>query len=163
MIWILWCLAGHGLTLKTGEILHCDNFWLQDPMVIIQNRGKRYALRSDLFDWTVPIQDWERLPENTAPALAAETLEKSPSGPDFLDFKIEKLEVEQGSLIDVLRLLAHRANFNLIIDSGVPETQVTFSFRHIPLRDLLEVLLSTQGLSYEYRAQHIWVYPLGLR
>ena len=161
MIWILACLAGHSLTLKTGKILHCDDFRIEDPMVIIEDAGRRYTMRSDLFDWSVPVGAWERPVMEPAQNLQATPLMVEPPGSDFLDFKIDKLDVKQTSVIDILRLLSHQANFNLIVDSAVPDSQVTFSFRDIPLRDLLDVLLGTLGLSYEYQAQHIWVRPLG--
>lgn len=162
MIWLLLSLAGQGLTLKTGKIVYCDDFWIEDPMVIIQEAGNRYTLRSELFDWAVPIKASARQSQNPAKKRQVSKPSGKQPGPGFMAFVIDKLEVEQASVIDVLRLLAHRAHFNLIIDHSVSDTPVTFSFRQMPLRDVLHVLLGTLGLSYEYQAQHLWIRAIEL-
>lgn len=157
MLWLWYFFAAQGLTLKSGQVLICDSYLIRENLVIIQQQGSIYSLQKALIDWEVPIK---AIPKKAAvgAVIPKQVIASVPRGnlpnPNFV---IEKLEVKAASLVDVLRLIADQVGFNLIIDQGVRDAQVTFSFKQIRWQEALAVLLRSQNLSFEYRNQLLQV------
>lgn len=146
----LFLFAAQGLTLKSGEILVCDTFLLAGNRLIVQLKGTSYSIRENQVDWTIPVQEIEAPVNHDFQTLPFYSEELPTPLPYDLDFMIEKLEVKNASLIDVLRLLADQIGFNLYIDSSVRDEPITFSFRQIRWQDAVAVLLGSQNLQFEF-------------
>lgn len=157
-MFLFFCIwAAQGLTLKSGQMLVCDAFMLRENLVILQLKGESYSLSKNMVNWDIPVQAITG--DDSQHSLFLEEPEDLYEEPYLqgYDFLIEKLEVKEASLIDVLRLLADQVGFNMIIDQGVPDTPVTFSFNQIRWQDALAVLLGSQNLSFEFSDQVLQV------
>ena len=132
------------LSLVNGDSLCCDAVWQANEQV--------YAtIGDDLFihppslvaSWDVggpqqessePTSLWSQI-----------TSSHTPGGAKVLD----KLDVRDVSLIDLIRFLAEKGGYQLVIDASVQDQQVTYMLHHIPVAAALQMVLRNAGLDYE--------------
>lgn len=88
----------------------------------------------------------------TAPvaAGAAETDRAGAGG------RLFSIEVRDAEVSDVLRALAQQSGLNIIIGEGV-EGKVSLSFKDIPFKDALEIVIKSRGLMYTIQNNVFWV------
>ncbi len=84
-----------------------------------------------------------------APAIA---FSQGPDGPERL-YSIEVREAEMG---DVLRALAQQSGLNIIIGEGV-DGKVSLSFKDVPFKDALDMIIKAHGLMYSVQKNVLWI------
>lgn len=62
---------------------------------------------------------------------------------------LDKLDVRDVSLIDLIRFLAEKGGYQLVIDASVQDQQVTYMLHQIPVAAALQMVLRNAGLDYE--------------
>ncbi|MEG1911061.1 MAG: hypothetical protein RR091_01090 [Cloacibacillus sp.] len=67
------------------------------------------------------------------------------------------LELRDVSVREVLRMLAQLRNLNLVIDSTVPETPMTFSFKKTPFNEVFSYMLRMNDLAYSFMGKTLVV------
>lgn len=70
------------------------------------------------------------------------------------------LEFRDVQLADLIRLLANKANLNMVSKDSITG-QTTVNFQDIPIGTALDTVLKTNGYSYEVRDGVVWVYRAG--
>lgn len=66
------------------------------------------------------------------------------------------IEVRDADVSDVLRALAQQSGYNIIIGEGV-DGKVSLSFKDIPFKDALEIVIKSRGLMYTIHNNVFWV------
>jgi type IV pilus assembly protein PilQ len=85
----------------------------------------------------------------SGPSLA----ENPSNGPGDRLYSIEVRDAEMG---DVLRALAQQSSYNIILGEGV-EGKVSLSFKDVPFRDALDIIIKAHGLMYTIQSNVLWV------
>lgn len=91
---------------------------------------------------------------SSTPALSAE-----PTKPlEKLDEerRLFSIEVRDAEISDVLRALAQQSGLNIILGQGI-EGKVSLSFKDIPFRDAMEMVIKANGLMYTVQNNIMWV------
>lgn len=70
--------------------------------------------------------------------------------------RLFSIEVRDADVSDVLRALARQSGLNIILGEGVAG-KVSLSFREIPFRQALEMIIKAQGLAYTTQKNVFWV------
>ncbi len=70
--------------------------------------------------------------------------------------RLFSIEVRDAEISDVLRALAQQSGLNIILGEGVTG-KVSVSFRDIPFRDALEMIIKAHGLTYTIQNNVFWV------
>lgn len=78
---------------------------------------------------------------------------------DLSSIKVS-LEFRDVQLADLVRLLANKANLNMVSKNPI-SGQTTVNFQDIPIGTALDTVLKTNGYSYEVRDGVVWVYRAG--
>lgn len=78
---------------------------------------------------------------------------------DLSNIKVS-LEFRDVQLADLVRLLANKANLNMVSKNPI-SGQTTVNFQDIPIGTALDTVLKTNGYSYEVRDGVVWVYRVG--
>lgn len=132
------------LSLVNGDFLCCDAVWQANEQV--------YAtIGDDLFihplslvaSWDVGGPQQES--SERASLWSQITTSHTPGGAKMLD----KLDVRDVSLIDLIRFLAEKGGYQLVIDASVQDQQVTYMLHQIPVAAALQMVLRNAGLDYE--------------
>jgi type IV pilus assembly protein PilQ len=69
------------------------------------------------------------------------------------------LDVVHADIHDVLRILAEKGGLNIVVSDEV-QGKVTLKLRNVPWRQVLDTVLSTNGLGHELRGNVLRVAPL---
>ncbi len=69
------------------------------------------------------------------------------------------LDVVRADIHDVLRILAEKGGLNVVVSDEV-QGKVTLRLRNVPWRQVLDTVLSTNGLGHELRGNVLRVAPL---
>lgn len=69
------------------------------------------------------------------------------------------LDVVRADIHDVLRILAEKGGLNVVVSDDV-QGKVTLRLRNVPWRQVLDTVLSTNGLGHELRGNVLRVAPL---
>ncbi|MCX6367693.1 MAG: hypothetical protein NTX57_13445 [Armatimonadetes bacterium] len=88
-----------------------------------------------------------RSPISITAAAPVETLTKTASQENTLD-RIVKLDVVNGELTDVLKLIQMQAKVNVVSGQSVVNKKVTLSLDKVPLRDALDWVTRLSGVAY---------------
>lgn len=72
------------------------------------------------------------------------------------DVRLFSIEVRDAELTDVLRALAQQSGLNLIIGEGV-SGKTSLSFKNIPFKDALEMIIKANSLTYTIQSNVFWV------
>lgn len=72
------------------------------------------------------------------------------------DSKIVSLDVQDASLVDVVRMLSRMSGANILIKPGV-DVPVTVTINDVPLSTMLELIVETSGFSIEKREPNIYI------
>ncbi len=143
------------LWLRTGHRLLCDSFVKKADMVLIYRNEQAFALHQTAVDWpktqSQAVKELSELPEPATNGGGTQSLpgEEESLLPGKSGFIIQKLDVKDAGIIDLLRFLADMVGFNLVIDSSVPDTKATYLFKNIPWEDALQIILSNAELDCE--------------
>lgn len=70
--------------------------------------------------------------------------------------RLFSIEVREADMTDVLRALAQQSGLNIILGEGVAG-KVSVSFKDIPFRDALEMIIKANGLTYTIQNNVFWV------
>jgi len=70
--------------------------------------------------------------------------------------RLFSIEVREADITDVLRALAQQSGLNIILGEGV-SGKVSVSFKDIPFRDALEIIIKANGLTYTIQNNVFWV------
>lgn len=87
-----------------------------------------------------------------ASTLPAETIKRNGPGEE----KLFSIEVREADISDVLRALAQQSGLNIVLGDGV-EGKISLSFKNIPFRDALEMIIRSRGLMYSTQNNVFWV------
>ncbi len=148
-------LTSETLWLQTGHHLLCDSFVRKGDMVVISRNEHEYSLHQTAVDWektqSQAVKELSGLPE---PATNGGGTQSLPGDDESLlglksGFIIQKLDVKDAGVIDLLRFLADMVGFNLVIDSSVQDTKATYLFKNIPWEDALQIILRNAELDCE--------------
>ena len=153
MILLFFLIAGESLWLKNGQSLTCEAYVLKaDKDVLIMRDGETFLLPADMVDWeqTRAREKETETPREAIPEPAVVS-QWDPRKDGLPDMIIQKLDVKDASIIDLLRFMSDMADLNLYVDSSVPETRATYFFKHIAWADALEIMITNAGLDYEIR------------
>ncbi|CAM2006848.1 STN domain-containing protein [Acanthopleuribacter pedis] len=86
-------------------------------------------------------------------AASAATVEPPPAHHHpkrrLMDVRVQNLDLRNASLFDTLRFLADRAHVQLAIDPEVRDRKVTIKIKDLPVLQVLELLLYSEGLDYQ--------------
>jgi len=114
------------------------------PTKGVYERGEAITLPPERPAPEIPI------PEATAPIIEER--------PRVEREKLYSLEVEEARLRDLLSLLAKEAGLSLIITKGTKADQsVTISLREVTLREALDALVKSNGLTYVLKGRFLEV------
>ncbi len=81
---------------------------------------------------------------------------QSPETPAEDEERLFSIEVRDAEVSDVLRALARQSGLNIILGDGVAG-KVSVSFREVPFRQALEMIIKAQGLTYTIQNNIFWV------
>jgi type IV pilus assembly protein PilQ len=70
--------------------------------------------------------------------------------------RLFSIEVRDAEISDVLRALAQQSGLNIILGQGV-EGKVSLSFKDIPFRDAMEMVIKANGFMYTVQNNIMWV------
>lgn len=70
--------------------------------------------------------------------------------------RLFSIEVRDADVSDVLRALAQQSGLNIVIGEGV-DGKVSLSFKDIPFKDALEIVIKSRGLMYTVQNNVFWV------
>jgi hypothetical protein len=162
LVWLLFLWCEESLHLKSGELLVCDNYRVSQGRVLLWHRDELYGLPAEEVDWPRTFAEREARakasesgggePESDSGGGAEDAARLAPN-----EFMIQKLDVRETSLIDLLRFLADMVGFNLYIDRSVSDRNVTYLLKQIPWRDALALILTNAGLDYDVQQSFIHV------
>ncbi len=65
-------------------------------------------------------------------------------------FEIQKIDVKDANVVDLLRFLADQVGFNLYVDPSVQNLKATYSFRNIPWDQAMDIILRNANLDWEF-------------
>lgn len=68
----------------------------------------------------------------------------------YRGFEIQKIDVKDANVVDLLRFLADQVGFNLYVDPSVTDLKATYSFRNIPWDQAMDIILRNAGLDWEF-------------
>jgi type IV pilus assembly protein PilQ len=80
----------------------------------------------------------------------------APQGQFYEDTRLFSIEVRDAEIADVLRALAQQSGLNIILGQGV-EGRVSLSFKDIPFRGAMEMVIKANGLMYTVQNNIMWV------
>jgi len=80
----------------------------------------------------------------------------APQGQLDQESRLFSIEVREADISDVLRALAQQSGLNIILGQGV-EGKVSLSFKDIPFRDAMEMVIKANGLMYTVQNNIMWV------
>ena len=145
--------------LQSGRSLHCASFQRQGDTVIVRTGEIDYSLPEQNVDWqrTELGATEEEEPQDgpqfskvpSAPKKYGLDHVLPENGPEYSGFIIQRLDVKQTSLIDLIRFLADMVGLNLYIDSSVQDKKVTYLFKNLPWDQVLTIILYNAGLDFE--------------
>jgi type IV pilus secretin PilQ/predicted competence protein len=99
----------------------------------------------------VPGQPGYRSHAGVSPAMTAPQLPSAPSGggggPAYAPPGTVSIDVKNGDLYDVIRLLAQQSGQNIVATPSVKGT-VTISLHNVPLKEALDLIVRTNGFDY---------------
>jgi type II secretion system protein D len=87
-------------------------------------------------------------PETPSPKQELETASKPKDSQDYLNQKIDLLELREVDIKDALRLIAKEADLNLILSDDIRE-KVHIRLSNITIATALELILSNVGYTYQ--------------
>ncbi len=164
-MWIVLLITAHQwLALKDGRAIVCDRFEHRDAVIVVWDGPKIYSLPDEAIDWRATRNLAENPPPpqpkpTAAPAPEPNRLQAFLGSPEGVarhpDLVIDKLDVKDANLVDLLRFISDRAGFNLVVDASVKDVKVTVSFRHIRWDQALDIILQSQGLACEPMSQSL--------
>lgn len=91
----------------------------------------------------------------SAPARAAAAAQETKKTGN-VDQRLFSIEVRDADIGDVLRALAQQSGLNIILGEGV-EGKISVSFKDIPFRGALEMIIKANGLMYTMQNNIFWV------
>lgn len=80
----------------------------------------------------------------------------APQGQLDEETRLFSIEVRDAEISDVLRALAQQSGLNIILGQGV-EGKVSLSFKDIPFRDAMEMVIKANGFMYTVQNNIMWV------
>jgi len=80
----------------------------------------------------------------------------APQGQLDEETRLFSIEVRDAEIGDVLRALAQQSGLNIILGQGV-EGKVSLSFKDIPFRDAMEMVIKANGFMYTVQNNIMWV------
>lgn len=80
----------------------------------------------------------------------------APHGQQGEHTRLLSIEVREAEISDVLRALAAQSGLNIILGQGV-EGKLSLSFREVPFRDAMEMVIKAHGLMYTVQNNMMWV------
>src|SRR4030067_2848656 len=80
----------------------------------------------------------------------------APQGQLDEETRLFSIEVRDAEIGDVLRALAQQSGLNIILGQGV-EGKVSLSFKGIPFRDAMEMVIKANGFMYTVQNNIMWV------
>ncbi|MEK6531725.1 MAG: type IV pilus secretin PilQ [Deltaproteobacteria bacterium] len=72
------------------------------------------------------------------------------------DERLYSIEVREADMGDVLRALAQQSGLNIILGEGV-EGKVSLSFKDVPFKDALDMIIKAHGLMYSVQSNVLWI------
>ena len=165
--WIGFVWASHALWLESGRVLRCDHYEPAANQVLIWQGEHYFSLPSAAIDWQKTRAAAARK-DGEPEAGAGRAVQSPPVAAPFrrgneampAAFIIDKLDVKDADLHDLLRFLSDRVGFHLVIDGSVPHSKGTYFFKNIAWDQALEVILRTAGLDYQILYGALLVGPL---
>lgn len=70
--------------------------------------------------------------------------------------RLFSIEIREAEIADVLRALAQQNGMNIILGEGV-QGKVSVSFKDIPFKDALEMIIKATGLTYTIQSNVFWI------
>jgi type IV pilus secretin PilQ/predicted competence protein len=68
----------------------------------------------------------------------------------YRGIEIQKIDVKDANVVDLLRFLADQIGFNLYVDPSVKDLKATYRFKNIPWDQAMDIILRNAGLAWEY-------------
>ncbi|MCB1042128.1 MAG: type IV pilus secretin PilQ [Acidobacteria bacterium] len=68
----------------------------------------------------------------------------------YRGFEIQKIDVKDANVVDLLRFLADQVGINLYVDPSVQKLKATYSFRNIPWDQAMDIILRNANLDWEF-------------
>lgn len=68
----------------------------------------------------------------------------------YRGFEIQKIDVKDANVVDLLRFLSDQVGFNLYVDPSVQNLKATYSFRNIPWDQAMDIILRNANLDWEF-------------
>jgi len=168
--WLLLLTASDWLALQNGRLLKVERYERQDAQVLIWRDGQSYSLPARRIDWpgtnalarqSEPLTPAQAEPREAPPRERLRAFLTPPNNvAERPDLMIDKLDVKDAPLVDVLRLIADRAGFNLAVDPAVEDVPITISFRNIRWDLALDIILQSNALVCEPMSQSLRILSL---
>jgi hypothetical protein len=117
-----------------------------------------YEISRPLLQKSAPVlrpQSQERLPESTVTLSSERTNQLK----ELTKVKVT-VNFKDAEIADVIRILAEKAELNVVSKRPI-DGQTTVKFDNIPVGTALDILLKSNGYSYQFRDNIIWVFKRG--
>lgn len=145
-------LAAEVLYLRDSRVLDCDSYRQQGDKVLVHKDGGSFSLPAGAVDWAKTaaqkaerLAEQKRLEEERAIRLARQEARKAPI---YSGLIIEKLDVKQARVEDLLRYLCNLAGLDLVVDPSVAGKKATYFLKNIRWEDALAMVINDANLEY---------------
>lgn len=126
------------------SVIHVTNHTIESSKRLRESRDMQ---ADDILSYGQEASLFEQMEAHTDP----DAYEQISGGQKkYRGFEIQKIDVKDANVVDLLRFLADQVGFNLYVDPSVQNLKATYSFRNIPWDQAMDIILRNANLDWDF-------------
>lgn len=131
------------------------SFYGQMKDLRVKRSGKPIEVTNAAISSNEALRESRSMQENAFEGSVFDSVENSyetidGGGKKYRGIEIQKIDVKDANVVDLLRFLADQIGFNLYVDPSVKDLKATYRFKNIPWDQAMDIILRNAGLAWEY-------------